>query len=75
MSGKRNFFMQSVGHAELYCTDDDLDPSGSDPWRGLGKRKRYPKEWCERMAKIEGDAEIGAGPVARDPVFEDEEAR
>ena len=25
------------------------------------------KEWCERMARLEGDAEIGAGVVARDP--------
>ena len=27
------------------------------------------KEWCLRMAEIEGDAEIGAGPLAVDPVF------
>lgn len=24
------------------------------------------KEWCEKMAKLEGDCEIGAGAVARD---------
>ena len=25
------------------------------------------KEWCERMALLEGDSEIGAGLLARDP--------
>ena len=33
-----------------------------------------PKEWCERMAQIEGDAEIGAGRLAMDPAFDDEDA-
>ena len=28
------------------------------------------KEWCMRMAEIEADAEIGAGPLAFDPVFD-----
>ena len=28
------------------------------------------KEWCMRMAHNEGDAEIGAGQLAIDPVFE-----
>ena len=27
------------------------------------------KEWCMNMAEIEGDAEIGAGVVATDPVW------
>lgn len=27
------------------------------------------KEWCRHMAELEGDAEIGAGPLAVDPVF------
>ncbi len=26
------------------------------------------KEWCVAMAQQEGDAEIGAGPVAFDPI-------
>lgn len=26
------------------------------------------KEWCEAAAKREGDAEIGAGAMARDPL-------
>ena len=30
---------------------------------------KIEKEWCLRMAEIEGDAEIGAGPLAVDPVF------
>ena len=30
------------------------------------------KEWCIRMAQIEGDAEIGAGRLAVDPVFDGE---
>ena len=30
------------------------------------------KEWCIRMAQLEGDAEIGAGRLAVDPVFEGE---
>ena len=30
------------------------------------------KEWCIRMAQLEGDAEIGAGRLATDPVFDDE---
>ena len=29
------------------------------------------QEWCMRMARLEGDAEIGAGRLAADPVFED----
>ena len=28
------------------------------------------REWCIRMAQIEGDAEIGAGRLAVDPVFD-----
>ena len=28
------------------------------------------KEWCMRMAQFEGDAEIGAGRLAIDPVFD-----
>ena len=28
------------------------------------------KEWCVRMAQLEGDAEIGAGRLAVDPVFD-----
>ena len=28
------------------------------------------KEWCRRMAQHEGDAEIGAGRLAVDPVFD-----
>ena len=28
------------------------------------------KEWCMRMAQYEGDAEIGAGQLAIDPVFD-----
>ena len=30
------------------------------------------KEWCIRMARIEGDAEIGAGRLAVDPAFDGE---
>ena len=32
------------------------------------------KEWCIRMAKLEADAEIGAGRLASDPVFDEEVA-
>ena len=32
------------------------------------------KEWCMRMAQLEGDAEIGAGRLAIDPVFDGETA-
>lgn len=32
------------------------------------------KEWCLRMAELEGDAEIGAGRLAIDPIFDFEEA-
>lgn len=28
------------------------------------------KEWCEKMARLEGDSEVGAGPLAADPVFD-----
>jgi hypothetical protein len=28
-----------------------------------------PKDWCIKMAKLEGDSEIGAGLLARDPVL------
>ena len=30
------------------------------------------KEWCMRMAELEGDAEIGVGRLAFDPVFDGE---
>jgi HTH-type transcriptional regulator, competence development regulator len=33
-----------------------------------------PKAWCLRMAQLEGDAEIGAGALAVDPVFDGETA-
>ena len=33
-----------------------------------------PKAWCMRMAQLEGDAEIGAGALAADPVFDGEAA-
>ena len=32
------------------------------------------QEWCMRMAQLEGDAEIGAGRLAIDPVFDGETA-
>ena len=32
------------------------------------------KEWCMRMAQLEADAEIGAGLLAGDPVFDGEAA-
>lgn len=28
------------------------------------------KEWCENMARLEGNSEVGAGPLAADPVFD-----
>ncbi|MCZ0952753.1 MAG: hypothetical protein OXQ89_05490 [Rhodospirillaceae bacterium] len=31
------------------------------------------KEWCRRMAQHEGDAEIGAGRLAVDAVFDDDQ--
>lgn len=35
-----------------------------------------PMEWCLRMARLEVDAEIGAGEIAGDPLFvEDETCR
>lgn len=30
------------------------------------------KEWCKHMARLEGDAEIGAGRLAFDPAFDGE---
>lgn len=30
------------------------------------------KDWCMKMAKLEGDAEVGVGLLAIDPVFMDE---
>lgn len=30
----------------------------------------FNKEWCLNMARLEGDAEIGAGALAVDPVFD-----
>ena len=34
----------------------------------------FSKEWCVRMAQLEGNAEIGAGRLAIDPVFDGESA-
>lgn len=31
----------------------------------------FTKEWCMRMAGLEADAEIGAGALAADPIFDD----
>ena len=33
---------------------------------------KISEEWCMRMAQLEGDAEIGAGRLAIDPVFDGE---
>ena len=35
-------------------------------------RIEYSKEWCMRMAELEADAEIGAGALAADPVFDEQ---
>lgn len=35
-------------------------------------RIEVTKEWCTRMAQLEADAEIGAGLLAIDPVFDSE---
>ena len=35
-------------------------------------KREIEKDWCIRMAHLEGDAEIGAGRLAVDPVFDDE---
>lgn len=32
----------------------------------------FPQDWCLRMARLEGDDEIGAGPCAADPSFDGE---
>lgn len=32
----------------------------------------FPKDWCLRMARLEGDGEIGAGAFAADPSFDGE---
>ena len=37
-------------------------------------KPKISKEWCMRMAQLEGDAEIGAGCLAIDPVFDGEGA-
>ena len=37
------------------------------------KELRIGKEWCLHMAQLEGDAEIAAGRLAVDPVFDSEE--
>jgi HTH-type transcriptional regulator, competence development regulator len=34
----------------------------------------FTKDWCIRMAQLETDAEIGAGPLAIDPAFDGEAA-
>ena|SRR2546421_4297087 len=33
---------------------------------------KFNEEWCLNMARLEGDAEIGAGMLAIDPVFDGE---
>ena len=33
-----------------------------------------PRAWCARMARLEADAEIGAGEIAIDPVFDGDAA-
>ena len=35
-------------------------------------KMKIEEEWCMRMARLEGDAEIGAGRLAIDPVFDSE---
>ena len=37
-------------------------------------KMEFSKEWCMRMAQLEGDAEIGAGRLAIDSVFDGESA-
>lgn len=36
------------------------------------REEREHREWCLRMAKLEGDASIGAGSLAIDPCFEND---
>lgn len=31
-------------------------------------KTRITKDWCVKMAQLEGDSEIGAGAVAVDPI-------
>ena len=38
--------------------------------KGYTMKLEIEKEWCIRMAQLEGDAEIGAGRLAVDPVFD-----
>ena len=45
---------------------DGVGKSGLDA--ELRAMEEISKEWCMNMAAIEGDAEIGAGVVAMDPV-------
>lgn len=33
------------------------------------------KEWCNRMAMLEGDSEIGAGLIGKDPYIEEDEIK
>ena len=40
--------------------------------KGYTMKLEIEKEWCIRMAQLEGDAEIGAGRLAVDPVFDDD---
>lgn len=40
------------------------EDQGPEPWR---RRFDISKEWCRESAQIEGDAEVGAGLLARNP--------
>jgi hypothetical protein len=35
-------------------------------------RVEFSKDWCLRMAQIEGDEEVGVGLIAADPTFDGE---
>ncbi len=35
--------------------------------------EKFTKEWCIKMAKLEGDSEVGAGLLAADPVFDEDD--
>ena len=78
------FYANTCGMTDLGVAPDyeGLRYLEMTPGTGAGLRREgevtmklaISKEWCMRMAQLEGDAEIGAGRLAIDPVFDGETA-
>ena len=66
--------LQAASGLRDFETTPEQDRASFAHEGGRKMKLEIEKDWCIRMAHLEGDAEIGAGRLAVDPVFDDEAA-